>query len=131
MNASEYIEKAITEATKREDGSTLPVFGTRFPTKEASEGPSVVWRMVSSLRSAGIDGPLPATVRFFEIECRSPVREKSEIISGDILANLECGGCLTHIISEYDKPDDFSQEVAEYYSHVIVVGISADHMGVV
>ena len=132
MGAVEYINDRL-----RQLGRDTPSLGTkcyrvRSPQSDDKGGvplPSIIWRQETANRAASLDGPANVTTIFFEIECRSAVFEYSsegELGAGAMAKTVleYLSPRLTHILSDYDEADDYSQERGNYVSHILVVGIS-------
>ena len=86
--------------------------------------PSVLWQMQVTDRDSVLDGVLDAPSTFFEIECRSANPGEAHKMAKDILNRIENDGRLSHVLADYDEPDDRSQQRSEYFSHILEVGLS-------
>ena len=111
-----------------------PVVAVRFESHtnleidkvEAAEGPSVLWRLAATDREASLEGPGDPLFQYFEVECRAPTCPAAQVMGKDILSYLEQRGLVTEIASQYDEPDDASQQRGHYYAHVFTFGMFAD-----
>ena len=126
MDAREYVKTRLEQMGADSTSLGDKVYLTRSPQSDDKGGvplPSIVWRQEGvNGAGVGIDGTSDPAVKLFEIEARSETADGANMMSETVLNYLRPR--LTHIIADYDEPDDTSQEVGVYFSHILMVGVS-------
>ena len=129
MTAQEFLVGMLTNLEVKE---VYHLRAKQVDTDTGLDMPSVIWRSVSKRRADSIDGPSSPSTEVFEIECRdksatetpAPGEEdKSAQGLAETLLSL-LGPRLVSVLADYDEPDDPSQEVSGYYSHILRVEIN-------
>ena len=116
--------KFLDDTLKAElDVPIIPVREVQAANRRGIQIPAVIYRLDATNRDNILDGPGNPTVEYFEIECRARACDNAQNLGTQVL-NALTGSRLTHILAQYDEPDDGSQQRQEYFSHILSVGIS-------
>ena len=123
MNAREYVK------TQLEALNNVEAHATRVPIQTSDEKglppTHILYSEISVPTEQRIEllgGPTDSFVRFFQLECRSKNAETTVLLARNALESLRSR--TSHILADYDEPDDESQKQGGYYSHILHIGIS-------
>ena len=122
-DAQTYLVDQIKVATGLLAQDVEPIRASRQSTDVGGVRlPSVIWRLDGDQRVDSSDGPSYPHIKFFEVECRSKTCDGAQAMAQDILDAIFPR--LSHVLADYDEPDDPSQKRGEYYSHILEVGLT-------
>ena len=118
MNAAaEFLVDQLKASLGRDD-----VYAVRQPRQADSETgvilPSIIWREDAREHTDLMSGPADAHVVFFELAIRSGSHAGAVNIATDLKHRLGASGRLTHLLADYDEPDDASQKRGKYFSRI-------------